>query len=197
MNSENNKRVCVFCASSSQCDQIYFEAADELGKQLAINGYTIVYGGGGVGLMGALADGAMSAGGKVVGIIPKFMDELEWGHKGITELRLVEDIHERKRLLIEQVEAIIALPGGCGTFEELFEALTLKRLGLHFNKIIMINTKGYFNSCIDLLELSIKEKFMDPRHRLMWTVIEEPRQIIDAINNAPGWFPDAQSFATI
>ncbi len=197
MNPENNKRVCVFCASSSQCDPIYFEAADELGKQLAINGFTIVYGGGGVGLMGALADGALSAGGKVIGIIPKFMDELEWGHRGITELRLVEDIHERKRLLIEQVNAIIALPGGCGTFEELFEALTLKRLGLHFNKIIMINTNGYFNSCIDLLELSIKEKFMDPRHRLMWTVIEEPRQIIDAIKNAPDWFSDAQSFATI
>ena len=124
-----NMRVCVYCASSRQCDPIYHQAAARLGRELALAGHTTVYGGGSVGSMGYLADAALAAGGRVIGVIPSFMHDLEWAHRGLTELLVVNDMHERKRLMIDSVAAVVALPGGCGTFEELFEAITWKRLG--------------------------------------------------------------------
>jgi uncharacterized protein (TIGR00730 family) len=122
-------KVCVYCASSTEAHPDYYAAASRLGAILAGQGITIVYGGGSVGAMGALADGALEAGGKLIGILPRFMDDLEWGHKSLTELRIADDIHQRKRWMIEDVDAVVALPGGCGTFEELLEAITWKRLG--------------------------------------------------------------------
>jgi uncharacterized protein (TIGR00730 family) len=187
--------VCVYCASSRQCDRAYHEAAAELGRELARNNVTIVYGGGLVGSMGALANAALAQGGKVIGILPQFMHELEWGHTSLTELRVVNDIHERKRLMISEVDAVIALPGGCGTLEELFEAITWKRLGLYSGPIVMVNTLGFFNPCIDLLERCIDQRFMDPRHALMWSVVDRSDQVIDAIRHAPPWDPENRSFA--
>src|SRR6059058_4548279 len=122
-------RVCVYCASSRQTDAAYYEAAVTLGRSLAQRGVAIVYGGGAVGSMGALADAALAAGGKVIGVLPRFMYDLEWGHPRLTELRLVGDLHERKRLMIEEVDAIVALPGGSGTLEELMEAMTWRPCG--------------------------------------------------------------------
>ena len=113
-------RVCIYCASSRQCDPIYHQAAARLGRELARAGHTTVYGGGSVGSMGHLADAALAAGGRVIGVIPSFMHDLEWAHRGLSELLVVNDMHERKRLMIDSVGAVVALPGGCGTFEELF-----------------------------------------------------------------------------
>ena len=191
------QRVSVFCASSQQSDQVYLETAYHLGAMLARESITVVYGGGAVGSMGELANGALSEGGKVIGIIPSFMFDLEWGHQKISELKIVKDMHERKKLVIEGSDAIIALPGGCGTFEELFEALTLKRLGFYLNPIILVNVNGFYNPLIELLEKSISEKFMDLRHRDMWSVVDRPEEVLDAIKNAPEWSSEARNFASI
>jgi uncharacterized protein (TIGR00730 family) len=145
--------------------------------------------------MGQLADGALAEGGKVIGILPRFMKDLEWGHQGLTELRIVQDLHERKRLMIEGADAVIALPGGCGTLEELFEAITWKRLGLYWNPIVMVNTCDFFRPALELLDRCIQERFMDPRHKAMWTVVRRPEEVISAIQSAPRWSADARGFA--
>jgi len=190
-------QVCVYCASSRQIDAAYLEAANRLGRTLAQHAVTVVYGGGAVGSMGQLADGALAEGGKVIGILPRFMSDLEWGHKGLTELRLVNDLHERKRRMIECADAVIALPGGCGTLEELFEAITWKRLGLYLNPIVIVNTRGFFRHALELLDHCIQDRFMDPRHRSMWSVVEEPADAIPTIQNAPRWPAEAREFAAI
>src|SRR5271169_1716274 len=118
--------VCVYCSSSNRASDIYLDAAARLGRILAENGISIVYGGSSLGSMGRLAAAALEAGGKVIGVLPRFMDELEWGHRALTELRVVDDMHERKRVMLELSGAAIALPGGCGTLEELLEAITWK-----------------------------------------------------------------------
>ena len=191
------QKVCVYCASSKQAHLQYYQSATELGVLLAQNGIEIIYGGGAVGSMGALADGALSANGKVTGIIPKFMVELEWSHPSISDLVIVETLHERKQRMIEGADAVIALPGGTGTLEELFEAITWKRLGLYFNPIIILNTRGYFDPLIDLLERSVTEKFLDNRHLRMWTVVDEPSQVLEAITTASAWDKNARGFAAL
>jgi len=191
------RRVSVYCASSRQSDPVYFEAAHRLGRTLAAESITIVYGGGAGGSMGHLADGALAAGGKVIGVMPRFMEDLEWGHKGLSELRLVDDIHQRKRMMLEETDAVVALPGGCGTFEELFEAIAWKRLGLYFNPIVLVNVRGFFKPCIELLEGCIREKFMDVRHRSMWVVVNHPEEVLGAITSSPPWHRNAVNFAAV
>ena len=139
------RQVCVYCASSTQADPQYAEDARRLGAILAQSEVTVIYGGGSVGSMGALADGALAQGGRVIGVLPRFMYDLEWGHSALTELRIVNDLHERKRIMISEGDAVVALPGGTGTFEELLEALTWKRLGLYCRPIVVLNTRGYFD----------------------------------------------------
>jgi len=190
-------RVCVYCASSSQCDQIYHDAAARLGRNLARNGVTVVYGGGKAGSMGALADAALAEGGRVIGVLPRFMDEVEWGHERLTELILVNDMHERKRLMIQEVDAVVALPGACGTWEELFEAMSFKRLGLFIGAIVIVNTNQYYAPMLEMLERSVEYHFMDERHRAMWTVVEEPEEVLDAIRKAAPWSASNRSFAAI
>ncbi len=189
--------VCVYCASSTKADPVYLAAAERLGRILAGNSITIIYGAGGVGSMGRLADGALSEGGRVVGIVPRFMKDLEWYHRGISELWLVDDLHERKRALIDGVDAVVALPGGSGTLDELIEAISLKRLGTFLGPIVMVNTRGFFDPCIELLERCIDERFMDERHRAMWQVVGEPEEVIEALREAPGWSSDAIGFAAV
>lgn len=191
------KKVCVFCASSDFSNPIYLNAAYKLGKILAGESISVVYGGGSAGLMGRLAEGALSGSGCVYGIIPKFMYDLEWGHNGLTDLKIVDTMNERKELMIKDTDAAIALPGGSGTFEELFETITLKRLGVYLSPIIFVNTNGFFDPCIELLDRAISEKFMDPRNRLMWQVVNEPAEVIPAIKNSPGWSSEARNFATL
>jgi uncharacterized protein (TIGR00730 family) len=192
-----NMRVCVYCASSRQCDPIYHRAAARLGRELALAGVTTVYGGGSVGSMGHMADAALAAGGRVIGVIPQFMYDLEWAHRSLSELLIVDDMHERKRLMIDSVDAVVALPGGCGTFEELFEAMTWKRLGLFGGAIVIVNTDDFYRPLIELLERSIERRFMDERHRAMWTMVDEPEEVLGAIRDAPAWPHQNRSFAAL
>jgi hypothetical protein len=191
------RKVCVFCASSRQAEPIYREAAGELGLLLAKHSMTTVYGGGAVGSMGALADGALAAGGQVIGVIPQFMVDLEWGHPGLTELIVVENMRERKRQMLESSDAVIALPGGSGTFEELFEAITMKRLGLFLGPIVIINTQGFYKHFSELMQHAVNEKFMDPRHLSMWIIINEASEVLHAFQNAVKWSQSARKFAAI
>ena len=195
--TEPLKRICVYCASSQQCDHLYHKNAYRTGEILAEAGYEIVYGGGAVGSMGALADGSLAQGGRVIGIMPQFMKDLEWNHPGITELQLVEDMRERKHNMLTGSSGLIALPGGSGTLEELLEAITLKRLGIYLNPILILNTNGLFDPLLNLFERIIAEKFMDERHRDMWTVISSPDEIIDALESAVDWSSDAREFAAV
>ena len=189
--------VCVYCASSTQADPVYLDAAERLGRILARNSITIVYGAGGVGSMGRLADGALAEDGKVVGVIPRFMKQLEWFHRELTDLLLVDDLHDRKRQLISNVDAVVALPGGSGTLDELLEAISLKRLGAFVGPIVMVNTRGFFDPCIQLLQRCIEERFMDPRHRSIWQVVDDPEEVIEAFRTAPAWSSAALEFAAI
>jgi len=189
--------VCVYCSSSDRTPAIYLDAAARLGHTLAASGIAIVYGGSSLGSMGRMATAALAAGGKVTGVLPRFMDELEWGNRALTELRIVDDMHQRKRLMLELSCAVIALPGGCGTLEELFEAITWKRLGLYFGPIVLVNVNGFYDPCIELLNRTVAEGFMNPRHREMWSVVDEPEQALDALRNAPAWTRDARQFARV
>ncbi len=195
--SRRIERVCVFCASSSLVDGEYKAGAQCLGRLLARQGVTVVYGGGAIGLMGAVADSALAEGGRVTGIIPRFMKELEWAHGGLTELCLVEDMHERKRLMIENVDAVVALPGGCGTLEELLEVITLKRLAIYLNPIVLVNIRGYFDPLIQLFENAISERFMRARHRSMWSVVDSAEEVLPAIETAPAWSEEARRFSAL
>lgn len=190
-------RICVYCASSQECDRIYHNAATALGRLLAEAGATVVYGGGAVGLMGSLANGALAAGGDVVGIIPRFMTEVEWQHPGLASLEVVEDMRERKHRLLTGSDAVVALPGGCGTLEELFEALTLKRLGLYFNPIVLVNTNDFYTPLQRFMLRMIEQRFMNPEHAQMWTLVDSPGDVLAAIRNAPTWSDDARSHAVV
>ncbi|HKT74428.1 MAG TPA: TIGR00730 family Rossman fold protein [Steroidobacteraceae bacterium] len=189
--------VCVYCASSRSAHPEYRQAAFELGAVLAERGFEVVYGGGGAGSMGALADGALSQGGRVTGILPRFMADLEWGHKGLTELHLVEDMRTRKHLMLARSRGAIALPGGSGTLEELLEAITLKRLGLYSCPIILVNTRGFFDPLLEVFARAIAERFMDERHEAMWQVVSRPEEVPAALADAPDWSADARAFAAI
>jgi hypothetical protein len=191
------RAVCVYCASSRTAHPEYREAASRLGEVLAGRGITVIYGGGGRGSMGALADGALSKGGRVIGILPRFMADLEWGHQGLSELRLVEDMRTRKHLMLTGAQAAIALPGGCGTLEELLEAITLKRLGLFLGPIILVNTRGYFHPLLEALSRAVDEHFMARRHSLMWQVVDRAEEVPGALEQAPAWSAEFRSFAAV
>jgi uncharacterized protein (TIGR00730 family) len=191
------RAVCVYCASSRSSHADYRAAAHRLGEVLAGAGLGIVYGGGAVGSMGALADGALGKGGRVIGILPRFMADLEWGHRGLTELELVEDLRVRKHLMLTRSDAAIALPGGSGTLEELLEAITLKRLGLYLKPIVLVNTRGFFAPLLELLDDAVEERFMDARHLAMWQVVAHPEEVPGALAAAPAWGPEARSFAAV
>jgi uncharacterized protein (TIGR00730 family) len=198
MNTTSEARaVCVYCASSQSAHPEYREAAFRLGAVLAAEGLDVIYGGGARGSMGALADGALSKGGRVIGVLPKFMADLEWGHQRLTELQLVEDMRIRKHLMLTRSHAAIALPGGSGTFEELLEAITLKRLGLYLNPILLVNTRGFFEPLLQLFARAIEERFMDERHEAMWEVVEQPEEVPAALRRAPAWSAEARSFAAL
>ena len=191
------ENICVYCASSQRCDAVYHDAAHRLGEVLGARGFTVVYGGGAAGSMGALADGALDHGGKVIGIMPKFMLDLEWGHSKLTELHIVEDMRTRKHQMLSQSHGLVVLPGGCGTLEELFEALTLKLLGLYVHPIVLVNTRNYFAPLITLLEHAVTERFMGPRHLDMWQVVDTPDEVPHALETAPPWSEAAREFAAV
>jgi uncharacterized protein (TIGR00730 family) len=191
------KRICVYCASSDKVAPVYFDAVAILAEKLVANKIDVVYGGGATGLMGKLADEVIRHGGHVIGIMPHFMKEVEWAHKGIPEFHFVGDMAERKKKFLEMSDALIALPGGSGTLEELFEAITLKRLGLFTKPILILNINGFYNHLIALLDNCIGEKFMTEKHREMWTILEDPSDIMNALENAPKWSDDAIQYAKV
>src|SRR3569623_1217399 len=180
-------RICVYAASSHQCDPVFHAAARRLGELLALVDCSVVYGVGGVGLMCALADGALSRGGSVVGIIPRFMTEVEWQHPGVANLEVVEDMRERKHLLLTGSDAVVAMPGGCGTLEELFEALTLQRLGIYFNPIVLLNTRRFYDPLQSFMQTVVDERFLNREHADMWSLVDTPEDVLPRIRATPRW----------
>jgi uncharacterized protein (TIGR00730 family) len=168
------KRVCVFCGSNSGANPAYAQAAAGLGRLLAEQGRTLVYGGGNVGLMGVVADAALAAGGLVIGVIPQSMLTWEVGHPNLTELQVVASMHERKAAMAEQADAFIALPGGIGTLEELFEIWTWGQLGLHAKPLGFLDVAGYFERLHAFLDHMADEGFVKTRHREMVAVHHDP-----------------------
>lgn len=189
-------KICVYCASSARIDPAYFEATAILAKNFVKENIEVVFGGGAVGLMGQLADTMLENGGTIKGIMPKFMNEVEWAHKKLSDIEFVETMHERKAKFLQGIDGLVALAGGTGTLEELLEAITLKRLGLFTKPIIILNTNGYYDYLKLMLEKCVSEHFMDERHLQMWTFVETPEQVVEAIRNAPQWDKDAINFAT-
>ncbi len=190
-------RICVYCASSAKIDEIYFEATERLAKILVNSRVQVIYGGGGHGLMGKLADTVLAQGGQIKGIMPQFMNEVEWAHKKVTDFEFTNTMHERKAKFLENIDALIALPGGPGTLEELLEAITLKRLGQFTKPIIILNTNGYYDPLIQMLERCVEEKFLRPIHAEMWTFVNQPEEVMSAINQSMEWDENAISFAAV
>jgi len=171
------KTVCVFCGSSSGSDPAYSEAARATGTALVYRGLQLVYGGGKIGLMGALADAVLSAGGKVVGVMPRDLADSEIAHQGLSELHVVETMHERKARMADLGDAFIALPGGTGTLEEIFEQWTWAQLGVHLKPCGFLNVKGYFDPLLEMIRKMTTEKFMRPEYASMLIVETEPDRL--------------------
>lgn len=175
------RRICVFSGSSPGKRPEYTEAATALGQELVKHNIQLVYGGGDVGLMGVIADTVMTAGGKVTGIIPEFLAKKEVAHNELTELHIVQSMHERKAMMSEMSDAFIAMPGGIGTFEELIEVLTWQQLGIQFKPCAVLNTAGYFQHLLAQLDIAVEEAFLKPVHRQMLLVAREPVEIVKTI----------------
>ncbi len=175
------KTVVIYCASSAKIDPIYLTAAKELAHILAENQINCITGAGKAGLMGAINDSVLENGGVAIGIIPQFMVDSNWFHPCLTKLIVTDTIHDRKKQMAELSDAVIALPGGLGTLEELAEILTWKQLGLYNKPIIILNTNGYYDLLLDFFEKMMEEKFMDTRCRQLWQVVASPQDILRAL----------------
>ena len=173
----------MFCASSADIDARYLEAARELGALLARGGWRCVNGGGAVGLMGAVTDGALDAEGEVTGVIPKFMVDNGWCYDRLDDVVVTADMHQRKQMMSDMADAVIALPGGVGTLEELLETLTWRQLGLVKNPVIILNTLGYYDGLLAMLQHAIDEGFMKPSHGSLWQVAATPAEAIALLEN--------------
>lgn len=176
------KSIAVFCGSSSGSKDYYYEQAFNLGKKLAHLEIDMIYGGSNAGLMGAVANGALSEGGKVVGVIPEFLVDKELAHNGITELILVKSMHERKYKMNELCDGVIALPGGYGTLDELFEMLTWGQLGLHKKPVALYNIHGYYNTLINLVQHMVSSGFLKESNQKMLLINEDPDTLLKEMN---------------
>ncbi len=192
------RSICVFCGSQSGARPEYAEAARTVGRELAARGLELVYGAGDVGLMGILADAALEAGGRVVGVIPNALVAREVAHLGLTELLVVETMHQRKALMADRSDAFLALPGGYGTADELFEILTWAQLGIHHKPVGLLDVAGYFAPLLAWLDLGVREGFLKARHRALLHVGQEPAELIERLLTSPPpalvekWASDAQ-----
>lgn len=184
MKRETRGNVCVFCASSANIDGQYLKAARELGMLLAQGGWRCVNGGGAVGLMGAVTDGALDAGGEVTGVIPKFMVDNGWCYDRLEDVIITADMHQRKQMMSDMADAVVALPGGVGTLEELLETLTWRQLGLVKAPVLILNTMGYYDHLLALLDHAIEEGFMKSSHRQLWQVATTPDQAVALLESA-------------
>lgn len=191
------KDVCVYCASSTKIPSVYFDAAERLGQLLAEQGINLINGAGRQGLMGRMSDATLACGGTVTGVIPHFMVEQGWHHHGLTRLIETETMHERKQLMAELSDGVIALPGGCGTMEELLEIITWKQLGLYLNPIIILNTDGFYDPLLTLLKQAIGQNFMRREHENIWQVASTPEEAIDLLYVTPVWNKEIRKFAAV
>ena len=183
MKRETRGNVCVFCASSANIDERYLEAARELGGLLAEGGWRCVNGGGAVGLMGAVTDGTLDADGEVTGVIPKFMVDNGWCYDRLEDVIVTVDMHQRKQMMSEMADAVIAMPGGVGTFEELLETLTWRQLGLVKVPVIILNTLGYYDALLAMLNHAIDEGFMKSSHAALWQVANTPQEAVALLDD--------------
>lgn len=191
------KTVCVYCASSSKVDKVYIDAAYSLGKMFVENGIRCVFGAGKTGLMGALARGVMDHNGEIIGVIPEFMVEEGWGNDELTQMEITPSMHSRKEIMAQLSDATIAMPGGCGTLEELMEIITWKQLGLFSGTIIILNINNYYSPLIEMLERAVEENFMREEHRAIWQVATTPREAIKLLSEEMVWREDARKIAAI
>lgn len=189
--------VCVYCASSTQISPVYFQAAARLGCLLAERNIRLINGAGSIGLMAAVSDAVLQNGGEVTGVIPRFMVEQGWHHRGLTRLVEVETMHERKQKMAEWSDAVIALPGGCGTLEELLEIITWKQLGLYLKPIVILNTDGYFDPLLQMLQRAIDERFMREQHAAIWQVSDTPEKAVELVCSIPMWDTSVRKFAAL
>jgi uncharacterized protein (TIGR00730 family) len=185
--------ITVYCASSRKIDKKYFYATIALADELLSRNATVIYGGGAVGLMGALADRYIQKNGSIKGVIPEFMVKVEWAHPEISDMNIVHDMHERKKKLIENTDAVIALPGGTGTLEELSEVITLKRLGKFPKPILLLNTDGFYNPLNDFLVKMADEHFLSKDHLNMWKLINNPDDFWPTVESSGEWKNDISS----
>ena len=177
------KSVCVYCASSPNIDKNYIEIAEKIGVLLAKNNIHCIYGAGPTGLMGGLADGVLSENGAITGIIPQFMCERNWHQTDLPELIVVESMHKRKEMMLRKSDAAIALPGGIGTFEELVEAITWRKLGLFHKPIYIVNYNNFYRPLLEMLEKAVDEKFMEPEDFDLWKVVSDADELINELRS--------------
>ena len=173
--------ICVFGASSRNIEASYLDAAYHLGKLMAQRGWTCLNGAGSEGLMRAVSDGVLDAGGEAVGVIPQFMIDNGWHYDRLTRIIATATMHERKHTLAQMSQAVIALPGGCGTLEELLEAITWRQLGLSQRPIVLLNTRGYYDPLLAMLQHSIDERFMKASHHNLWSVASTPQEAVEMV----------------
>jgi uncharacterized protein (TIGR00730 family) len=189
--------IAVYCASSNKVRDSFVNAAETFGRIMAESGIRLVYGDGGIGLMAAVAKGVLDGGGEAIGVIPRFMVEQGWNNPRSTQTIVTETMHERKATICQMADAMVALPGGIGTFEELLECLTWKQLGLHHNPVVILNTDGYYNNLLVCIDQMIEEQMMRSIHREMFIVVNNPEEILPAIYNCPDWDPSTRRLAAI
>jgi uncharacterized protein (TIGR00730 family) len=181
----NYKKICVYCGSSSKVDETYRKAARDLGKILSQNGLDLVYGGGHVGLMGIIADSVLESGGQVTGIIPRHIQEKEVAHETLTELHVVESMHERKKMMVDLSDGFVILPGGLGTMDEFFEIMTWRQLGLHQKPIVIVNINEYWSPLLSLIDNMVDNGFARADDRLYMHVREGVDEVVEALESAP------------
>jgi len=177
------KSICVYCGSSDKVNSEYITAAHNLGAVIASRGVQLIYGAGSTGLMGALANGSLENGGEVIGVLPKIFNTLNLAHQGLTRLEIVEDMHQRKARLAELADAFVAMPGGFGTLEELFEILTWAQIGLHQKPVGLLNIRQYFNPLIEMINQANAEGFIYQEHQALFTAADDPHVLLDALSN--------------
>ena len=179
------KSVCVYCSSSSSREELVEKEIRAFGREIALRGIALIYGGSSRGLMGALADEVLAGGGRVTGVIPKALENRESAHRGLTELKVVSTMHEREQLMFDLADAFVAFPGGFGTFEEIIEMLTWKQLGIHGKPIVFANIGGYFDPLLKQFDLAIQKKYVRPEDRILFAVAENTQAILTLLEGAP------------
>lgn len=191
------KTVTVYCASSSKIAEIYVDYARQLGRALAFRGWTCINGAGRLGLMAEVSNATLTAGGRVTGVIPRFMVDEGWHHPSLSDLIITDDMHRRKQIMAEQSDGCIALPGGIGTLEELMEIITWKQLGLYAKPIVVLNVNGYYDDLLKMLEKAVAENFMHLRHKDIYRVTSSVEEALNSIAEPEEWLENPRAIAAL